>query len=643
MARIYYVSKNGSDLNVGSKEAPFLTIQRAADEAKAGDTVMVGEGTYREWVKPRCGGIDHNNRITYMAENGKKVIIKGSEQFKNWENIEGNVWKLNVKNELFGDYNPYKLILDGDWLEAPRDYRIHLGDVYLNGRSFYEAYSLEEVKAPEIRAKGLFRTWQGREELIYEPEYSVYRWYCETDEEFTYIYANFQGVNPNEEQVEINVRRSCFMPEEIGINYITVKGFEIAHGATPWSPPTGDQPGLIGPNWSKGWIIEDNIIHDSKCCGISLGKEISTGNQEFTRFGIKPGYQYQMEAVFKGLRAGWSKEKIGSHIVRRNKIYECGQNGIVGHMGSAFCEIYENEIYRIGTKHEFYGHELAGIKFHAPIDTYIHHNYIHNCTLGTWLDWQIQGVRVSSNIYDKNNRDFMVEVTHGPYLVDHNLFMDEYAIDNFAQGGAYINNLICGFMFNKTVLKRATPYHEPHSTEVKGTAIVYGGDDRWYQNIFIGGGEEGKTYGLSCYNGSPISLDEYIEWVRAHGYGDVEKYEKVRQAVYIDRNAYFNGAERFDREALSCAMDIKPKTEVIKEDDGVYLIIDVPEEFFHINCKVLTTADLGTARIVEQGYENSDGTLLELNTDITGVMMKDSSVIGPVYDLKPGLNKIKVW
>ena len=37
----------------------------------------------------------------------------------------------------------------------------------------------------------------------------------------------------------------------------------MAHAATPWAPPTADQPGLIGANWSKGWIIEDNIIHDS--------------------------------------------------------------------------------------------------------------------------------------------------------------------------------------------------------------------------------------------------------------------------------------------------------------------------------------------------------------------------------------------
>lgn len=100
-------------------------------------------------------------------------------------------------------------------------------------------------------------------------------------------------------------------------------------------PPTGKQYGIIGPNWSKGWIIEDNIIHDSKCSAVSLGKEETTGDNNFTKWGRKPGYQYQMEAVFRALAIGWSKEKVGSHIVRNNRIYDCGQNGIVGHMSSA--------------------------------------------------------------------------------------------------------------------------------------------------------------------------------------------------------------------------------------------------------------------------------------------------------------------
>ena len=98
----------------------------------------------------------------------------------------------------------------------------------------------------------------------------------------TTIWANFQGADPNTELVEINVRRSVFYPTEHHIDYITVRGFELAHAACPWTPPTADQPGLIGPNWAKGWIIEDNVIHDAKCSAVSLGKEASTGHNYAT-------------------------------------------------------------------------------------------------------------------------------------------------------------------------------------------------------------------------------------------------------------------------------------------------------------------------------------------------------------------------
>ena len=119
----------------------------------------------------------------------------------------------------------------------------------------------------------------------------------------TEIYANFHGKNPNEELTEINVRKYCFYPDKTGRNYITVRGFEMAQAATTWAPPTADQPGLLGCNWSKGWIIENNRIHDSKCSGISIGKEASTGHNLCTETHRKPGYQYQMEAVFRQSRS----------------------------------------------------------------------------------------------------------------------------------------------------------------------------------------------------------------------------------------------------------------------------------------------------------------------------------------------------
>lgn len=64
---------------------------------------------------------------------------------------------------------------------------------------------------------------------------------------------------------------------------------------------------MIGPNWSYGWIIEDNVLHDAKFSAVSLGKEISSGDNEWVKTERKTGYQYQLEAVFKARRIGWEK------------------------------------------------------------------------------------------------------------------------------------------------------------------------------------------------------------------------------------------------------------------------------------------------------------------------------------------------
>ncbi|WP_416150037.1 right-handed parallel beta-helix repeat-containing protein [Salipaludibacillus sp. HK11] len=635
----YHVAKTGSDQGEGSKQHPFLTINQAASIAVAGDTIIVHEGEYREWVKPKHTGLSNIRRITYQSAENEKVVIKGSEQIEEWQKVEGTVWKTVLPNDFFGDYNPYKEEIFGDWVV--HNPGRHLGDVYLNGKSFYEAETFEQLLNP-TRQTEVLDHWTRKVVPAHNPEQSIYVWYAEVDESKTTIYANFQGTNPNEELVEINVRKCVFYPEETGINYLTVRGFEMAQAATPWTPPTADQPGLIGPHWSKGWIIEDNIIHDSKCSAISIGKEASTGDNYRTKRKDKPGYQYQLESVFLAKQAGWTKEKIGSHIIRNNKIYDCGQNGIVGHLGCVFSEIYQNHIYNIAMKREFFGHEIAGIKLHAAIDVQIHNNRIHDCSLGTWLDWQTQGTRVSRNLFYRNNRDLFVEVSSGPYIVDHNILTADYALDNHAQGGAYVNNLIRGKMVLRKMLDRATPYHVPHSTEIAGFAVVFAGDDRYYNNIFIG--DDGlEDVGTAHFNGYTTSLEEYIETVHQED-GDHDTFNKVEQPVYINNNAYYNGAESFERENETIvADDFNPELRIIEEGDDVYLSVELPEDFEHMLGKIQSTHSLNRVRIVDAEFENPDGSEVVVDVDLLGEKRSAESVLGPIAQLRKGKNYLKVW
>jgi len=653
-----HAATTGSDQADGSAERPLHTINHAAQLAQPGDTVIVHAGEYREWVRPRQGGLSDQRRITYTAAPGAHVVIKGSEPATSWQLVDGTVWSTTVPNTRFGDFNPFAEEIHGDWIvyadaNSPKK---HLGEVYLNGISFYEVTSRDAVTNPPLRSE-VTDDWTGVTEQVPEPARTQLVWYAEVEDDATTIWANFHGADPNTNTVEINVRRSVFYPTEHHVDFITVRGFELAQAASPWAPPTADQPGLIGPNWAKGWIIEDNRIHDAKCAAISIGKEGSTGHNDATVRRDKPGYQYQLESVFAARQIGWDKEHIGSHIIRGNTIYDCGQAGIVGHLGCAFSTIEDNHIYNIALKREFYGYEIAGIKLHAAIDVTIRHNRIHDCSLGTWLDWQAQGTRVSRNLFYDNRRDLFVEVSHGPYLVEHNVFASPASLELFSQGGAFVNNLVCGTVSLEPVLDRPTPFHVPHSTQVAGYAAVYGGDDRHVGNIYLGG-NGGPAYGPNArpgqsadhgtvgYKGHPPSKREFLALVADVTRGDHERFVDVKQPVYIHDNVYGEGASPFDAEQNAVVLSgSETHAAVVDEGDEVYLEVLLPPSFDSLRVAATTGTNLEPVRIVDAEFEEPDGTPAMPIVDLTGIVKTLQGVYpaGPLATLASGASRTRVW
>jgi hypothetical protein len=655
MTSVLHVATTGADDGDGSAERPFRTINRAAAVAQPGDTVEVHAGEYREWVKPARGGLSDRRRITYRAADGEHVVIKGSERVTGWKPAGGTVWTATVPNTLFGDFNPYAEEIAGDWIvyraDAPRK---HLGDVYLNGLSFYEVHRRDEVTDPPLRTE-VTDDWTGVTDRVRNPEQTRLVWYAEVGADTTTIWANFQGADPNTEIVEINVRRSVFHPVVPHLDYITVRGFELAQAACPWTPPTADQPGLIGPNWAKGWIIEDNIIHDAKCSAISIGKEASTGHNYATERGDKPGYQYQLESVFTARHIGWDAEHIGSHVIRRNTIHDCGQNGIVGHLGCVFSTIEDNHIYNIAVKREFYGYEIGGIKLHAAIDVVIRHNRIHDCTLGTWLDWQTQGTRVARNVYYGNNRDLFIEVSHGPYLVEHNVLASPASLEVWSQGGAYVHNLICGTVRLEPVMDRATPYHLPHSTQVAGYAVIIGGDDRYVGNLFVGGdpavaygpqleGTAAAGAGLAGYDDHPASFADYLTRINNEPSGDHQRFLGVKQPVYARDNVYTAGAKPFAGESRPRLLEAATVS-IADEGDEVHLVADLPATFDDARVEAVSGRDLERVRFADAEFEEPDGSPAVMETDLTGAAKPSggSSVAGPVAGLAAGRSRIRIW
>jgi hypothetical protein len=664
----YYVNKNAIRSGNGSEEYPFQRIQEAANLAKPGDEVLVYPGVYRENVNPVNAG-EEDARITYRSVEPLGAVITGAESVKTWENVQGNVWMAKIANGIFGDYNPFKVLVSGDWYIAT--IVAHTGDVFLNGKSMYEVTELDKVYNPEIN-KG---SW--------DSEFTIYTWYTTQDEEKneTILYANFQGKNPNEEDVEISVRENCFYPVEEGVGFITFSGFTVNKAATQWAPPTAYQEGMIGPHWSKGWIIEDCDISESKCSGISLGKYKQEGNDnKWLHWKYKDGTQTERDCICQAQREGWTKENIGHHIVRRCNIHDCGQTGIVGHLGGVFSLIEDNHIHHINNKQNLAGAEIGGIKMHAAIDTIFRRNHIHNCTRGIWLDWQAQGTRVTQNLFHDNvlaglkdgdteilpeyskglGEDLFIEVSHGPTLVDHNVFLSSRAIKMAAQGIALVHNLIGGSLVSvgigtdngaKTMASvRYTPYHVQHRTEVAGFMSILHGDSRFYNNIFVQQevhpvlrkmeeimGSDGNGWddccvsvGLMRYNGYQTEEEWKKEFEGYCGMGSEpsDRYY-MHLPVWAEGNVYYNGAKSWEKE--NSVEDTEHKIELsLREKDGKWILkTNLYEYLPPYIAGTISTETLGMAFEPEQLFENPDGTPIIFNEDYFGKHCGVNPMAGP--------------
>ena len=654
-----YVSAKTYRSGDGSKEAPFKRINDAAAIARPGDEVIVAPGVYREAVDPRNGGTAAQP-IVYRSEEKLAAVITGAEELKNWESCGEGVWKVSVPNDLFGAYNPYLVPVRGDWYFSPTVR--HTGEIYLNDRSMYECDTLEDVRRAEPDAQ----TWK--------PEFSVYKWCTMQDNGRTVIYANFHEYDPNAENVEFNVRRNCFFPSKTGVNYITLSGFTVCKAATTWAPPTAFQDGMIGPNWSKGWVIEDCDISNSKCSGISLGKYLQPENEnKWTYKRVKNGTQTERDAICQAQREGWTKENIGSHTVRRCHIHHCEQTGIVGHLGGVFSLIEDNHIHHINNKQQLAGAEIGGIKMHAAIDVVYRRNHIHHCTRGLWLDWQAQGTRVTQNLFHDNfppksvqptsvlgvGEDIFVEVSHGPTLIDNNIFLSPLCGRLSTQGVAFVHNLICGaftYVGSGTDIDsgdvsqpRYTPYHVPHRTEIAGFMSFLHGDDRFYNNIFVQKEDVSELLDKVDWGpwGRPIDgvgtypFDEYPtaeEYFAQFGGDDIfgmavpSALYYAKLPVYTGGNIFFNGAKPCKKEQ-SYAERSEPVYVRLKETDGkLYLETNLYEQMGGHKPDMVSTQTLGMAFEPEQLYENADGTPIVFNVDYFDAHRGTEILAGPFAD-----------
>ncbi len=146
----FYVSNSGSDSNVGTAvDAPFETIQKAANEARAGDTVFIRGGTYREQVNLTQSGTE-TAPITFAAFNNENVTVTATDL------LTGFVRSADPTD----NNNIYTANLSGDASDSLLSR--HELTVFVNGRVVQEAKSRNAADYLNVDTWETFNSANGR-------------------------------------------------------------------------------------------------------------------------------------------------------------------------------------------------------------------------------------------------------------------------------------------------------------------------------------------------------------------------------------------------------------------------------------------------------------------------------------------------
>ncbi len=412
VGKMLHVAMTGADTNDGSAAMPFATIQKASDLAMPGDTVLVHEGIYRGRVAPMRGGVA-GMPITYLAEPGKQVTLKGSQVWTpTWEPVSGgdNLWKAAPDPALFTDASQ----IDGAnplLVTFAHIAGLTLGQVYVDSERMVQMEALPDTY---LRPG----TWH----------------YQAAD---MAIYVHFpEGKTPQAASVELTTERRVFAPHTRGLGYITLSGFTVEHCANQYpggfydpNATAEQQAGMVGTRSGNHWVLENNVLRFAQGLAFDCGGEgevsgkVDLEGKDQTRIRTTDG-----------------------HIIRNNVFMDNGTGGYMSMGGNG--TLTENNVFLRNNLLDPGGAELAAIKVHYTNNfTYKNNLFLDNNTFGIYTDAGSRAFRITQNVFVGNKIPVFVELGRldSPTLVDNNVLIDNFynSIYNHDTSAAYVaHNLI---------------------------------------------------------------------------------------------------------------------------------------------------------------------------------------------------------
>ena len=262
--------------------------------------------------------------------------------------------------------------------------------------------------------------------------------------------------------------------------------------------------------------------------------------------------------------------------------------------------------------------------------------------------------------------DLFVEVSHGPTLIDNNIFLSDRALKLATQGVALIHNIIYGGIVSVGLgtnngaptrpSPRYTPYHVPHQTEIAGFMTILHGDTRVYNNIFVqepvrpalkkgmdNDWDDGNILaGTFVYEKFP-TFDEWNKQFEGYcGQGAVttDKYYS-ELPVWTGGNVYLNGARPMSKakepdavviEGEKVTFAVEEKADGFEFKTNLYDVIGAAGSA--PKCKLMHTDDMKMAFEPEEKFENPDGSPIIFDQDLLGKKRDENPLPGPFVEEK---------
>ena len=119
IAAEYYVSPSGADSNNGSKNAPFQTVQHAAQKMKPGDVCWLRAGRYRkETILKDLKGLP-DKPLVFKAFPGERVVFDGTAKLPaRWSPWKDGIYQLKSDRAIWQLFTGEKLVYVARWPNA---------------------------------------------------------------------------------------------------------------------------------------------------------------------------------------------------------------------------------------------------------------------------------------------------------------------------------------------------------------------------------------------------------------------------------------------------------------------------------------------------------------------------------------------